>query len=100
MMLSTDAINAELARVTYKPRWSFRAYDDQWEGQKIRILADVPDAYDPDRTITLGVDSFLPPLNDEWDVRRWLFWRISRIENHEAREFFRLDGQILWDPHK
>lgn len=99
-MLSTDAINAELARLTYKHGWVFKAYDDQWEGKKIRIEAEVPDAYDPDRTITLGIDSFLPPLCDEWDVRRWLIWRILRIENHEAREFFRLDGQVLWDPHR
>jgi hypothetical protein len=27
-------------------------------------------------------------------------WRIQRIESHEMREFFRLDGTILWDPHR
>jgi hypothetical protein len=91
-MLSTADINRELDRI---------AYNDQWEGQKIRIKAVVPDAYDPDRTVTLGIDSFLPPLQDEWDLRRWLMWRIQRIESHEMREFFfRLDGQILWDPHR
>jgi hypothetical protein len=100
LMLSTADINRELDRIAYKPGFTFKAYDDQWEGQKIRIQAEVPDAYNPDETVTLGIDSFLPPLLDEWEVRRWLMWRLLRIENHEAREFFRLDGNILWDPHR
>lgn len=98
-MLSTDQINAELARITYKPGFTFRAYDDPWEGQKVRIEAVVLDAYNPTETVTLSIDSFVSPMQDEWEVRRWLMWRIMRIECHEAREFFRLDDQILWNPH-
>lgn len=100
-MLSTDQINAELARISYRPGWSFTAFDDQWEGTKIRIVAKgIPDSYNPGETIDLGIDSFLPPICDEWNLRRWLAWRIQRIEIHEMREFFRLDGRVLWDPHR
>jgi hypothetical protein len=98
-MLSTDAINAELDRLSYKKGWKFKAYDDPWEGQKIRIEATVPDAYDPDRTVDLGIDSFLPPMCDEWDLRRWLAYRLKRIETHEMLEWLKLDGAPLWDPH-
>jgi hypothetical protein len=99
-MLSTEQVNAELARLTYRPHWSFRAYEDQWEGQKVRIVAEVPDSCDPAGTVTLGIDSFLPPMSDEWDVRRWLAWRLQRIEIHESLEFLKLDGAPIWDPHK
>jgi hypothetical protein len=98
-MLSTEQINAELERLSYKPGWQFRAYDDQWEGQKVRIVGTVPDSYNPDATVDLGIDSFLPPLCDEWDLRRWLAYRLKRIETHEMLEFLKLDGSPIWNPH-
>jgi hypothetical protein len=98
-MLSTEQVNAELARLTYKPSFTFRAYDDAWEGQKVRIVCTVPDSTNPGETVDLGVDSFLPPMDDEWDVRRWLAWRLQRIEIHESLEFLKLDGAPIWDPH-
>lgn len=99
-MLSTEQINTELGRLTYKPGFTFRAYEDLWEGQKIRIEATVPDSRNPEETVDLGIDSFLPPLVDEWDLRRWLAYRLRRVETHEMLEFLRLDGSPIWDPHK
>lgn len=98
--MSTADINRELDRLSYKPRWSFRAFDDPWEGQKLRIVCTVPDSYHDDgRTIDLGVDSFIPPLCDEWDLRRFVAWRVQRIEIHESLEFLKLDGAPIWNPH-
>lgn len=99
-MLSTADINAELERLTYKPGFTFRAYEDPWEGQKIRIVGTVPDSYNPEQTVDLGIDSFLPPCQDAWDLRRWLAYRLKRIEIHEMLEFLKLDGAPIWDPHK
>lgn len=99
-VLSTDQIRSCLERFEYKPGWSVSVFDDAFEGQKIRIVAEgLQDSYNPGQTIDLGVNSFLAPVMDEWDLKRWLYWRISRIELHELREFLKWDGHLVWDPH-
>jgi hypothetical protein len=98
-MLSIQQVQAHLARVSYKPGWSFEAYQGAWEGHHIVINTQVPDAYGPGRTVTLNVHSMLPPLEDTSALERWLMWRLARIEVHEMREFFRVDGKIVDDPH-
>jgi hypothetical protein len=98
-MLSTAQIASHLERITYRPGWTITAQDDEWEGQQIRIVAPVPNSYRPGQTVDLGITSFLPPMQTTADLERWLIWRLARIENHEAREFFRVDGHIRYDPH-
>jgi hypothetical protein len=94
-------INAHLAKITYKDNWSFQCLDDPFEGQKIRIVIEgLPDSYNPGSTIDLGVESFLPPCRDTGQLEDFLFWRIQRIEIHEAMEFFRVNGELVWDPHE
>lgn len=98
-MLSIREVQDHLARVTYKSGWSFEAYDGRWEGHHIVINTQVPDAYLPGKTVTLDVHSMLPPLESVDALNRWLMWRLARIEVHEMREFFRIDGKIVDDPH-
>lgn len=64
------------------------------------ITTVVPDAYHLDKTVTLDVHSMLPPMRKEDDLKNWLMWRLARIEVHEMREFFRIDGEVADDPHK
>jgi hypothetical protein len=100
-LLSTADINAELERLSYMPGWSFKAYDHPDEGQMIRIVGErVLDSYNPGETLDIGVNSFLPPLSDEWDLRRWLKYRLKRIATHEVLEWLKLDGEPIWDPHR
>lgn len=98
--MSTEEIRAEVARVSYRPGWTFtveeRGFEDPW----LRIVAPVPNAYDPAQTIDLGIDSPLPPMADTDQLHSWLIWRICRIETHEAREFFKIDGFVQFDPHR
>jgi hypothetical protein len=42
-MLSIQQVQAHLARVSYKPGWSFEAYQGAWEGHHIVINTQVPD---------------------------------------------------------
>lgn len=99
-MLSTWEIRAFLDRLSYKPGWEITAHEDPFEGQKVRIIAPgLPDSYRPGETIDLGVESYLPPLENLPELQRWLFWRLRRIEVHEAMEFFKVDGELVWDPH-
>lgn len=98
-MLTTSEIAAELAKVTYKPEWRFTCYDGVWEGQHIVITATLTDSYDPTKTTVVDVHDFLPPIPDAAYLHRWLMWRLGRIETHEMREFYRVEGHLVDDPH-
>jgi hypothetical protein len=98
-MLTTAEIQAELARVTYKPGWSFTAYDGDHEGQHLAITCALPDAYQPGETTTLDVHSALPPIPDVDYLHAWLMHRLGRIESHELREWFKVDAVPVSDPH-
>lgn len=98
-MLTTAEIQTELDRVTYKPGWSFRVYDGRWEGQHIAITVCLPNSYRADEPLVLDVHSPMPPLRDTSHLHEWLMWRLGRIEIHELREFYRVDGVCVNDPH-
>jgi hypothetical protein len=99
--LTFAQVRAEVAKLVYRPGWTFtveeRGFEDPW----LRILATgVMDAYDPACTLDLGIDSPIPPMADVDALHRWLIWRLERVESHEAREWFRVDGVVLFDPHR
>jgi hypothetical protein len=100
-VLTVQQIRAEVAKLRYRPGWFFaveeRGFEDPW----LRMLATgVMNAYDPQSTIDLGIDSPIPPMANTDQLYRWLMWRLERVESHEAREWFRIDGAVLFDPHR
>ncbi len=99
MTLTTAQIAAELEKVSYKPGFRFTVYDGTWEGQHMVITTSVPDAYKPGEMTVLDVHSMLPPMRDREALWEWLAWRLGRIEIHEMREFLRVDGRPVFDPH-
>jgi hypothetical protein len=99
MILTTAELARELEVITYKPGWRFRLYDGAWEGQHFVITTAVPDAYHEGRTTTLDVHSMLPPMETFAQFRRWIGWRLARIEVHEMREFLQRRGAPIFDPH-
>jgi hypothetical protein len=99
VVLTTAQVQAELERVTYKPGWTITCYDGRHEGQHLTIRADLPDACNPGDTVTIQVETALPPIPDVDYLHAWLIWRLCRIESHEAREFYRVDGKPVFDPH-
>jgi hypothetical protein len=98
-VLTTLEIQEHLRHVTYKPGWSFTAYDGRWEGQHIIIDVVTPDAFNPGHDITLDVHTSLPPLDTIRELDRWLLWRLMRIESHELREWYKVDGKVIVNPH-
>lgn len=98
--LSDDAIAAEVSRFTYRPGWTLSTFVDRWEGIVFRVTAMVDNAYRPggDRT-ELRINSRMPPMRDVEALHEWILWRMMQIEIHECREFLRLDGRMLVDPH-
>jgi hypothetical protein len=97
--LSTQQIREHLKRLAYKPGWAFKAYDGRWEGQHLVIETTVPNTYRPGQTVTLRVESMLPPLRDTHQLEEWLAWRLGRLEIHEMREHLKRDGLCIHDPH-
>src|SRR3954451_23959390 len=97
-MLSTTEIRDCLGRCEYKPGWSWRLREDSWEGLFVRFLVEIDDSYGTG-ALTLGIDSWLPPQVSEESLRLWMAWRLGRIESHEMREFFKVDGRPVFDPH-
>lgn len=105
MSLSAATMANYLVDVTYKPGWAFAVYQGEWEGPHLVIVATLPNAYDgsddPTTTTmtTLSIHSAIPPMDNLLDFGRWLAWRICRIESHEAREWLKLGGKAMFDPH-
>jgi hypothetical protein len=97
--LSTAQIQAHLKRLTYKDGWAFRVYDGRFEGQHLTIETTVPNTYRPGQTVTLRVESCLPPMRDTGQLEEWLAWRLGRLELHEMREHLKRDRVCIFDPH-
>jgi hypothetical protein len=102
-MLGVSEIQEHLDKIDYLPRWTFKAHEDASEGPYIRFLAEgVQDSYDLEKTLDIGFSSFISP-NDRQSVETlltYIRYRLERYESHECREFFRYDGEIVFDPHK
>lgn len=94
-----DDICIELGRVSYKQGWRFEPYRHTWEGVWLSIIAELPDAYHPGEMVTVNIRTPIPPMVDSADLHRWLMYRLGRIEVHEMREFYRVDGKVVDDPH-
>jgi hypothetical protein len=98
-VLTVQEIRFLLGNVTHKPGWEFEIHESEFEGPFIRILIAVEDSYNPGETVTLGINTFMPPIPDKDYLLTWLRWRIDRIESHETREFLKCNGEVVWDPH-
>jgi hypothetical protein len=98
--MTADELRTELARITYLPGWHLSIWVDEAEGPVLRIVAaDLPDSYGG--RIDLGIDTYLSP-NDTASSEaliRFVEWRLRRISRHEHREWFKVDGRVVDDPH-
>lgn len=97
-MLTVDQMREHLADVKYTNA-RFEIHHTTWEGPYIRILYALDDNFNPGEKITLGINSFLPPFRETKDFDLWLQWRMWRIEGHEARERFVVEGRTPFNPH-
>jgi hypothetical protein len=99
-----ETLSKMIGQVTYKPGWRFMLYDNLDRGQGSKGLTLVinitgPDSYEPDRQISVNHYMLVPPAAfDMRSWRRWLFDQILLVEQHEACEFFTLDGDKPYAP--
>lgn len=98
-MLTLTDIAQAIAKVEYKPEWSFHVFDDEYEGHHLTVVVSTGNPY-RNHPIVLAIRSPMPPFDSETEFWRWLLWRIRRIEAHEAREWFHVNGEPFSDPHR
>lgn len=81
----------------YKPGWTFFMSDiDRGQGSKgltLKIYIVAPNTYHPEQEISVVHYMIVPSASyNEQSWRRWLFEQILLVEQHEAAEFFQIDG--------
>ena len=100
-VLTVTEIQEHLVRVTYKPGWTFECYEDVvYNAPSVRICALVPDVNNPEETVTVVQKSICPYLVTVEEFDRWMIFRLEEMERRELREFYRVDGAPVDDPHK
>lgn len=96
---SIGRVREALKMVTYRPGWSIRAYEHEFEGVWLAISYDDINAYNPSEPWPACVRTPVPAVRTYDAFFEWLLHRLIRIESHEAREWFRISGKPLSDPH-
>lgn len=95
-----DRVSALMERFTYKPSFTFTVFQTNNLGARvgIRIDMDVPDSTGGDNPVWGGF--FVPPELTEDGFWNWMRDTvIGYIENHEADEWFKVDGVQFRPPH-
>jgi hypothetical protein len=90
--LDLAGVQAHLTRRAYRPDWTLTAYlGDTTRQVMLRIAAEVEDSYHPGERVPLDIRSPIPrfALETELAFDKWLAWRVSAVELHEAQEWFR-----------
>ncbi len=90
--------------ITYKPRWQFYIAgfmeDNQLKGWALYIISDSVDSYDHTKPMRVRHEFLIPPAS--YNRQTWIGWvfdRIRQVEDHEAGEFFMVDGVREFAPH-
>jgi len=100
-MMEFEQAEAFMRRFTYKPGWVFALIPNygatSWG---IHVSFDTEDTFNPGHDIKIGFRRTMPiPPNEDY-LAAQLLKIIDGIERHEAREWFKVDGQMPFDPHK
>ena len=100
-----EAIDLVQNRIQYRDGVAVRIYyDPLMSAVRLAVHWRAPDVNNPERigdfgSVELIDEGFLERM-DEPRLIRWVFDRIRWAEDHEAREWFRVDGVKIFDPHK
>lgn len=91
-------------KVKYKEGFTFNLSNlDRGQGSKgltLVINYTGPDSYKPDQQISVNHYMIVPPAAyDKHSWTRWLLEQVLLVEQHEACEFFIIDGERPYAPH-
>ena len=91
-------------RLQYKDGWQFELKDfDRGQGSEgltLVITLTCQESYPPEQEMNVLHYMIIPPAAyDERSWTRWLFDQILLVEQHEACEFFLIEGHRPYAPH-
>jgi hypothetical protein len=88
----------DMPRLAYKPGWSFKIGGPL--NGFLCVFATTPDSWHPEQNRCTQHMFRLPdPMPDRRAFARWVFDCLLLCEQHEAGEFFRIDGLAPFYPH-
>jgi len=90
-------------RLKFRPGWSFRLYQmDRGQGSEgltLVITVETVNSYPPHEPMRVAHLMPVPPAAyDARSWRRWLFDQCRLVDQHEACEFFEIDGDKPYAP--
>jgi hypothetical protein len=101
-----------VSKLKYRSGWSVNLVDmprdrDQEgkvlaRGLTLRITTVGYDTYHPERGETYRVAHFMPVPAATYNRQSWMMWLLQqfiKVEQHEACEFFQIDGKRPYAPH-
>jgi hypothetical protein len=86
-------------RLEYKPNYDFELDWEDDRGWSICVLCHRPDVMTGEMGVGRGGKAYLTPGITESQLARLLFGILMDYEEHEAREFFKVDGVSIFGPH-
>lgn len=98
-------VQALLTRVRYKPGWVFHAQPPAtvWDRGQLQVSFAAPDARGrTDLASQVVVHAEVPypsPTAPDAALVTWLWMTLCQMEEHEAGEWFQIDGTRPFDPH-
>ncbi len=102
-----DDLYELVAKITYRPGWTFALLEDYDRGQGSRGLTlDITtkgyNSYHPERGENYCVHHLWPVIPAAYNRRSWQHWLFEQcllVERHEACEFFTIDGHKPFAPN-
>ena len=98
-------LDSLVTQLTYRPGWEFHlGHLDRGQGSEGLTLDIVTlgyDAYHPERGETYRVHHYFPVPPAAFNRRSWQWWlfqQLLSVEQHEAMEFFVIDGERPFAP--
>lgn len=92
-----------LKRVQYKPGWALRAKapTGPFERAMLTWTFIAPDARNPEQTVVVEGEAQLSTYDTHDEILRTFVWAtLLAVEEHEAGEWFQVDGDRPFDPHR
>lgn len=90
-----------LRQVSYKPGWTFiiTSSPDVYP-LIVRVRFEAPNCENPSEIVSLGMPRQLEYADiDREGLIAWLIETVRRCEDHEMREWLRVSGKKIDDPH-
>lgn len=98
-LLTVQQMRERAAKYSYRKGWTIEVREGAFEGSHLEITCRLDDSVELGKTTEFRVNSSIPPQLSIEQFDLYILNRLLRIESHECREWFKLDGKSLYYPH-